>query len=83
MRHMMLLVVVLGLGGCKSFQSAGAIKEKPIADPLLTSKKPSVWSNRVAVPTAGESVPIPQPPPMLSEPPRPDASIRLTGMNKR
>ncbi|MGL4555453.1 MAG: hypothetical protein ACRC33_30155 [Gemmataceae bacterium] len=77
MRHILLLAAVLVLGGCKTPQATTALKEKPIADPLFTSKKPALAGGRGAAPPRGEDVPLPQPPPALAEPPRPDVSIRL------
>jgi hypothetical protein len=79
MRHILLLAVIAVMGGCKTAPTTAAIKEKPIADPLYTSKLMSGSGNRVAGPPREERMPVPQPPPMLSEPPRPEAAIRLAG----
>jgi hypothetical protein len=38
MRHI-LLQALIALAGCKNAPTTAAIKEKPVADPLFTSKK--------------------------------------------
>ena len=80
MRHVLLLAAVLvAAGGCKTAPTTAAIKEKPVADPLFTSKLLSRPGSRVASPAREERIPVPQPPPTSSEPPRPEVAIRLAG----
>lgn len=79
MRHIVSLglLAVLALAGC----TRPAVREKPVADPLFTTKKPVEGTPHLAglssVPA--EEVPLPQPPPVLHEPPRPLIGVRLVG----
>lgn len=79
MKHLGIFLLLL-LAGCKTpTTTSAAIKEKPIADPLFTSKKAAVIVNRSATMPHEEEVAIPQPPSTVVLPPRPDINIRLAG----
>jgi hypothetical protein len=64
MRRFLLLGILVVLTGCKS--STPVVKEKPIADPLYTSKMVSMGSDRAT--TGSGVIPLPPPPPSVAAP---------------
>ncbi|MFO0878044.1 MAG: hypothetical protein U0840_11900 [Gemmataceae bacterium] len=59
-----MLVLWVGLAGC----SKPAVREKPLPDPLLTSKKPIEGKPHVTESSYTAAEELPPPPPMPTEP---------------
>jgi hypothetical protein len=74
MRRFLLLSTLIVFTGCKS--SNTVVKEKPIADPLYTSKVVSMGGDRGGLITG--PIPLPPPPPNLAAPSM-DGPAQLVG----
>jgi hypothetical protein len=76
MKRLVVVATIFVLTGCKG--SSSLVKEKPVADPLYTSKVVSMQGTGTAsVSRVPERIPLPPPPPDLRSPSRFEGGTQL------